>query len=75
MSYTDAKGAAESLLSLPLLIPAAPAGDLQITLLHTAAPAGWIIRTPLTTLVQRAIELGLTANQAIERIRTVLGLP
>ncbi len=51
------------------------AGDLVVTLMQLDAPPGASTINPLTTLVQDAIELGLSPNTAALAIKTVLGLP
>jgi len=74
-SYTDGLGAAEALTSATKTVSAGATGDLQITLLNIDAPAGATVASPLTTLVLRAIELGLTPNTAEEMVTSVLLLP
>lgn len=74
-TYTDAAGHAAAVVSLPKSILSSVSGDLKVTLMQLAAPAGSLLATPLTTLVQRAIDLGLSPNQAAKAIRSALGLP
>ncbi|WP_216671228.1 choice-of-anchor L domain-containing protein [Mangrovicoccus sp. HB161399] len=74
-SYSDGLGAAEALASDAKTVTAGAAGDLKITLLQIAAPQGASVESPLTTLVLRAIELGMTPNTAQQMVKTVLQLP
>ncbi len=74
-SYADGDAKAESPASAPKLILASQPGDLVVTLMQLDAPLGASTINPLTTLVQNAIELGLSPNSAALAIKTVLGLP
>ena len=74
-SYTDNGSHAEAPISAGKTIQAVGKGDLLVTLLHLDAPAGASTIDPLTTLVQDAIQFGLSANTAVTVIKTVLGLP
>jgi hypothetical protein len=74
-NYTDNDAIAESPVSLPTTILETKGGDLVVTLLQLKAPLGASNVNPLTTLVQDAIDLGLSPNTAVNAIKTVLGLP
>lgn len=74
-TYTDAAGHAGSVTSSPKEILNPVDGNQVVTLMHLAAPVGSLIATPITTLVQRAVELGLTPNQARATVTSVLALP
>ena len=74
VQYTDAASVAELVISQPKLIPAAAANTLTVDLMQLDAPAGATIMDPLTTLVQRAIELGLSPNEAESAIKSALGI-
>ena len=73
-NYADGDGTAESPVSAAKLIQASKPGDLAVTLMKLDAPLGASTINPLTTLVQNAIELGLSPNTAVQAIKTVLGL-
>lgn len=75
VSYTDGLGASEALTSAAKTVTAGAVGDLQITLLNIEAPAGSSVQSPLTTLVARAIDLGLSPNEAQAMVKSVLQLP
>jgi Ca2+-binding RTX toxin-like protein len=66
---------AESPVSATKTILDANNGDLVVTLMQLTAPAGTSVINPLTTLLQDAIDLGVTPNMAALAIKTVLGLP
>ena len=74
-TYTDGLGKTEGLTSFAKAVPGTPAGDLKVTLLQLDAPKGASIASPLTTLVARAIDLGMTANTAEAMVKQVLALP
>lgn len=74
VSYVDGGWTAESAASLPKAITKG-GGDLVVTLMQLTAPAGASVMNPLTTLMQDAIELGVTPSMAALAIKTVLGLP
>lgn len=74
VQYTDGALVAENVISQPKLIPAAAANTLTVDLLQLDAPVGATILNPLTTLIQRAIELGLTPNTAEAVIKQALGI-
>ncbi len=74
-TYTDGDGFSEVATSVPKPILDSFSGDLKVTLLQLTAPAGSSLATPLTTLLQRAIDLGLSPSVASETIKTVLGIP
>jgi hypothetical protein len=73
-AYTDGLGAAEALTSTTKSVTVGATGDLQITLLQIEAPDGSTVESPLTTLVARAIALGLTPNEAQAMVKEVLSL-
>ncbi|MEY4980086.1 MAG: hypothetical protein RLZZ352_2356 [Pseudomonadota bacterium] len=72
--YTDLAGHAESLTSAAKTIAAPGNGDFAITLLNLKAPIGASVMNPLTTLVQNAIELGVSPNEAALIIKEALGI-
>lgn len=75
-TYVDDAGNSEFLnSSSKKILETQNTGDLVITLMQLDAPVGASVINPLTTLVQNAIELGLTPNMAQAAIKTVLGLP
>lgn len=74
-NYNDSGAIAESPVSLPTTILETKGGDLVVTLLQLKAPLGASNINPLTTLIQDAIDLGLSPNTAAIAIKTVLGLP
>ena len=76
-SYTDngSTPTSESPVSAPKAIQQVGEGDLVVTLIQLDAPLGASIVNPLTTLVQDAIEFGLSPNTAALAVKTVLGLP
>ncbi len=74
-NYTDNGAIAESPVSASKSILQTKQGDLVVTLLQLKAPLGASNVNPLTTLVQDAIDLGLSPNTAEIAIKTVLGLP
>ena len=73
-SYTDAAGGAELVTSQPKLVPAAAANTLEVDLLTLDTPVGASTMNPLTTLVARAIDLGLSPNAAEAAIKAALGI-
>ena len=74
-SYTDNGSHPESPVSASKTIQQIGEGDLLVTLIQIKSPLGASISNPLTTLVQDAIDFGLTPNTAMFAIKTVLGLP
>ncbi|BAQ64346.1 choice-of-anchor L domain-containing protein [Geminocystis sp. NIES-3709] len=74
-SYTDNDAIAESPVSPAKEILNTKSGDLVVTLIQLKAPSGASNINPLTTLVQDAIDLGLSPNTASNTIKTVLGIP
>ena len=74
-SYIDNENQAESPVSAPKNIFDPAVGDLTVTLMMLDGPPGASIINPLTTLLNNAIELGLSPNEAAFDIKTVLGIP
>ena len=74
-SYTDNDSQAEAPVSVSKEIFAPAVGDLTVTLMKLDAPPGASIINPLTTLLNNAIELGLSPNEAAINLKTVLGIP
>ena len=74
-SYVDGGAQAESPVSLSKSVLAAKSGDLVVTLMKLAAPAGTSIINPLTTLLKNAVDLGLSPTVAAQDIKKVLGIP
>jgi VCBS repeat-containing protein len=73
-TYTDGAGVAEIVTSQPKLVPAAALNTLVVDLLNLDAPIGASTMNPLTTLVARAIDLGLSPNSAEAAIKAALGI-
>jgi len=73
-NYTDLAGYSESLISAAKTISAPGNGDFTITLLNLSAPVGASVMNPLTTLVQNAIDLGVSPNEAALIIKSALGI-
>ncbi len=74
-TYTDAGGTQETAVSAPKSISNGGGGDLLVTLMQLAAPAGASVVNPLTTLMQDAIALGVSPNMAALAIKSALSLP
>jgi len=74
-NYTDGKGTVSQPLSAPKSIQEFETGDAVINLMQLEAPANAGVVTPLTTVLKRLIDLGLTPAQAGLTLTTVLGLP
>jgi len=73
--YTDGKGNLSQPVSGAKEIQELETGDAVINLMQLQAPAGAGVVTPLTTVLTRLIDLGLTPAQAGLTLATVLGLP
>ncbi len=74
-SYIDNDNQAEAPVSVSKEIFAPVVGDLTVTLMKLAAPAGTSVINPLTTLIKNAVDLGLSPNEAAFDIKAVLGIP
>jgi len=74
-NYIDGAGLSSNAISDAKAILATTSGDLKVTLLKLQAPIGFSEVNPLTTLVQQAIDLGLSPNQAVQAISSALNLP
>lgn len=74
-NYIDGADLSSNAISAGKAILASTSGDLKVTLLQLEAPIGFSEVNPITTLVQRAIDLGLSPNQAVQAISSVLNLP
>lgn len=74
-TYIDGAGLSSNAISASKAILASASGDLKVTLLQLVAPIGFSEVNPISTLVQRAIDLGLSPNQAVQAISSVLLLP
>lgn len=74
-TYTDNASNAESLVSAQKSILETNNGDLFVTLMKLTGPTGASVNNPLTTLVQDAIDLGISPNMAELNIKTVFGIP
>jgi Ca2+-binding RTX toxin-like protein len=72
--YTDGKGNTSSPSSAAKSIQELETGDAVIDLMTLDAPGGAGVITPITTVLQRMIELGLTPAEANQTLATVLGL-
>lgn len=73
--YTDGLGALSQPVSAAKKIQEFETGDGILNLMQLQAPAGAGVVTPLTTVLNRLIALGLTPAQAGLTLSTVLGLP
>lgn len=73
--YTDGKGALSQPVSAGKGIQELETGDAVINLMQLEAPVGAGVITPLTTVLRRLIDLGLTPAEAGYTLTTVLGLP
>jgi Ca2+-binding RTX toxin-like protein len=73
--YTDGKGNASQPISAAKAIQELETGDTLINLMKLEAPPGAGVVTPLTTVLTRLIDLGLTPAEAGMVLTTVLGLP
>ena len=74
-SYSDSKGNAEQPQSVPLQVFALSDGNLAITPIVIDGPAGAGVHTTITTLLQRAVDLGESPALAVQKIRTALNIP
>lgn len=73
-AYTDAAGHAELVDSAPKSILEPGDGDFTIVLLDLQAPPGAIVENPLTTLVQNAIQTGVSPAEAMSIVKSALNL-
>jgi hypothetical protein len=73
--YTDGKGALSQPVSAGKGIQELETGDAVINLMQLEAPIGAGVITPLTTVLRRLIDLGLTPAEAGYTLTTLLGLP
>lgn len=73
-SFVDVKGVAETPVSDAKSFVASDDGDFTIELLVLAAPEGASVMNPLTTLLNNAIDLGVSPNLAAQYVNTVLGI-
>ncbi|MEB3265765.1 MAG: choice-of-anchor L domain-containing protein [Cyanobacteriota bacterium] len=73
--YANGNGSAAQATSAPKEIQELETGDQMINLVQLQAPANAGVVTPLTTVLTRLIDLGLTPAQAGLSLATVLGLP
>ncbi|TAN65822.1 MAG: hypothetical protein EPN17_15595, partial [Methylobacter sp.] len=73
-TYKDDAGNSEFLSSANKKILESNTGDFAINLLQLSAPTSASVMSPLTTLVNNAVALGLSANEANGIIKTVLGI-
>ena len=73
--YTDGKGTVSQPLSAAKGIQELETGDALVDLMTLDAPAGAGVKTPLTTVLTRLIELGVSPAQANLKLAAVLGLP
>lgn len=73
--YTDAKGTAEEVIATGVLVLPPSDGDLTVALMTIAGPAVAHVHTPITTVLERAVELGETPASATQKIRAALKVP
>ncbi|MEA5508269.1 cadherin-like domain-containing protein [Crocosphaera sp. UHCC 0190] len=74
-SYTDNGSILETPVSASKEILETNNGDLVVTLMQLKAPLGTSTINPLTTLIQDAIDLGLSPNLAALSVKNVLAIP
>lgn len=74
-TYVDSDAQAESPVSNAKAIAQTANGDLVVTLLQLDAPSGTSVINPITTLLKDAIDLGLSPNEAVIAIKSVLMIP
>lgn len=73
--YSDAKGNGEQLSSNSVFLAPPSDGDLIATLMTLDGPVGAGVNTTITTLLQRAVELGESPNNSVQMIRSALKIP
>ena len=73
--YSDAKGNSEFPGSNAITVLPPSDGDLTVTLMAIDGPANAAVHTAITTLLLRAVELGESPNNAVQKIRSALKLP
>lgn len=73
-SYLDNAATSENPISAEKTILDANSGDLIVTLIQLTAPIGSSTMNPLTTLVQDAIDLGVSPNLANVYVKQVFGI-
>ncbi|MFN9631646.1 MAG: bluetail domain-containing putative surface protein, partial [Cyanobacteriota bacterium] len=74
-TYTDAKGTAEEAFATGVLVLPPSDGDLTVALMAIDGPAVAHVHTPITTLLQRAVDLGESPASAMAKIRSALKVP
>ncbi|MEB3334412.1 MAG: choice-of-anchor L domain-containing protein [Cyanobacteriota bacterium] len=74
-TYTDAKGAASQAFAPEVLVLPPSDGDLTVALMAIDGPAVAHVHTPITTLLQRAVDLGESPASAMMKIRSALKVP
>ncbi|MFN9692718.1 MAG: choice-of-anchor L domain-containing protein, partial [Synechococcaceae cyanobacterium] len=74
-TYIDSKSNSEQISSSSVFVAPPSDGDLAVTLMTIDGPVGAGINTPITSLLERAVELGATPNQALKTIRSTLKIP
>ena len=70
--YTDAKGMSEQAMANGVFMLPPSDGDLTVSLMAIEGPAGAHVHTSITTLLERAVELGETPATATQKIRSAL---
>ena len=70
--YTDAKGTAEQAMANGVFVLPPSDGDLTVSLMAIEGPAVAHVHTSITTLLERAVELGETPAAATQKIRSAL---
>ncbi|MEB3260513.1 MAG: choice-of-anchor L domain-containing protein [Cyanobacteriota bacterium] len=73
--YTDAKGRAEQAIANGVFVLPPSDGDLTVTLMAIEGPLVAHVHTSITTLLERAVELGETPASATQKIRSALNVP
>ncbi|MFM7315175.1 MAG: cadherin-like domain-containing protein, partial [Cyanobium sp.] len=74
-SYSDAKANSEQLSSNSMLVLPPSDGSLAVTLMMIDGPLGAGVNSAVTSLLERAVELGESPNSAVQSIRAALKIP
>ncbi|MFN7678357.1 MAG: choice-of-anchor L domain-containing protein, partial [Cyanobacteriota bacterium] len=75
VGYSDAKGTAETAVASGVLVLPPSDGDLTVSLMAIEGPAVAHVHTSITTLLERAVQLGETPASATQKIRSALKVP
>jgi hypothetical protein len=75
VGYSDAKGKAETAVATGVWVLPPSDGDLTVSLMAIEGPAVANVHTSITTLLERAVQLGETPASATQKIRSALKVP